>query len=157
MAYPTEEPIYSTISVQARHRSSFLPSSTVLSRGLSGRTCSPDERTKGYLVRSVIGRFRCDARLIREAFEIDFRVVERRPTFPKDSRPPLLVEMLHNHRTSFLSFWTKISPRRKTASRGKCSHLRQEISRYPEVDFYGIRGSLRSFRIVATIGEKGAL
>lgn len=106
----------------------------------------------------VIGRFRCDARLIREAVEIDFRVGERLvEKTSKDSRlfPPLAT--LCDHRKRFLSSCTKISPRRKTVSHGKCSHLRQEISRYPRVVFYGIRGSPRRCVCIAVFGDKSTM
>lgn len=80
----------------------------------------------------VIWRFRCDVRLIREAAQIDFRGTEH------GWRDPESVKASWRSMTTacFLSFWTKISPRRRTASRGKCSHLRREISQYPRVTFY---------------------
>lgn len=57
--------------------------------GFSRQTFFPNGRTA-----DMIGRFRCDARLIREAVEIDFRVGGRLVETSKDSRLPSPLDIL---------------------------------------------------------------
>lgn len=142
------EPIYPTAHTDERSQTRLLVPLTSL---VVDYSLVPHEDFRGKLFsemdeqRDMIGRFRCDARLIREAVEIDFRVGGRLVETSKDSRLFFsLLATFCDHRKRFLSSRTKISPRRKTVSHGKCSHLRREISRYPRVVFYGIRESPKS-------------
>lgn len=132
------QPLVRTSDRRRRHRPSYFSSSAILSfltRIFEANFFSQmnEQRTPRA---NVIGRFRCDARLIRESVEIDFRVEGR--LVEKTSKNLKLFAAfatLCDHRKRFLSSCTKMSPRRKTVSHGKCSHLRREISRYPRVVF----------------------